>query len=157
MTQYTPNKPGNFGKGFPNDPNNVPEKENLGRLNTLSAGPAVTPDIDRHLDQLLRAAGSGLRRYTNRIVINAMRKAMTEAMGAGWQPIETAPLNGTKVDLWVRPLDAAANGNAGRIADAWHESGRWMRFVGGWPHNVAQCGVPTHWCPLLPPPTEEGK
>lgn len=75
-----------------------------------------------------------------------------------WRPIETAPRDGTEVDVW--------NGN--RIPNA-----KWTRPDGGsdefkaWCHfDVDQCpygnGVdrcwdmiypePTHWMPLPPPP-----
>ncbi|CAH1689019.1 conserved hypothetical protein [Hyphomicrobiales bacterium] len=69
----------------------------------------------------------------------------------GWLDMASAPLTGRKVDLWVRPHDALANGNPNRIADAWYEDGRWMRIVSGngQPAPVGDCGVPTHW--RLPP------
>lgn len=69
----------------------------------------------------------------------------------GWLDMSSAPLTGRKVDLWVRPHDALANGNPDRIADAWYEDGKWMRIVtgSGKPAPVEDCGVPTHW--RLPP------
>jgi len=69
----------------------------------------------------------------------------------GWRDMANAPRDGRKVDLWVRPHDAEANGNPGRIPDAWYQDGRWMRYVPGTdrPVPVDECGVPTHW--RLPP------
>ena len=37
--------------------------------------------------------------------INAMRKALKAAEQAAWQPIETAPRDGTKIDIWVDFVD----------------------------------------------------
>lgn len=75
----------------------------------------------------------------------------------GWQPIETAPKDGKRVDLWVRPWDAFANGNPGRITDAWFEDGEWKRVLAGWPHNVSSCGEATHWMPLATAPSTGGR
>lgn len=48
------------------------------------------PLIDHHLDKVLRASGSGLRHYTMQSTLDAMRKAMAEAMGAGGRDAEWA-------------------------------------------------------------------
>jgi hypothetical protein len=56
----------------------------------------------------------------------------------GWQPIETAPKDGTYV-LLATPR--------GRIAD-----GNFCNYgVWSWPYVMVE---PTHWMPLPPPPTE---
>lgn len=60
----------------------------------------------------------------------------------GWLPIETAPKDGTRVDLWVVPHDAFANGNADRLEARWMERVGWVRIGGGY---VSECGEPTHW------------
>lgn len=66
-----------------------------------------------------------------------------------WQPIETAPKDGTRVDLW-------ADGE--RVCDAWWNAnrGKWMN-----PQPTTNWGIPvleddeatdgdraTHWMPL---------
>jgi hypothetical protein len=62
-----------------------------------------------------------------------------------WQPIESAPKDGTKVDVWCEgkvPL---------RIPNAYFYEERWLHSFNGmriW-HD------PTHWMPLPPPPSEE--
>ncbi|CAO4179105.1 hypothetical protein [Methylorubrum populi] len=62
----------------------------------------------------------------------------------GWLPIETAPKDGTRIDLWVVPHDAFANGNADRLEARWMERVGWVRLGGGY---VSECGAPTHWRP----------
>jgi hypothetical protein len=61
-----------------------------------------------------------------------------------WQPIETAPKDGTPVDLWTA--------EDGRFADAcWNSTRR--RWETQW-ERLAN-SVPTHWMPLPPPPAAE--
>jgi hypothetical protein len=67
-----------------------------------------------------------------------------------WQDIETAPKDGTTVDLWVQPCEDAPDeykfDNPPRRAAncyyhdyTWHGGGRWPM-------------EPTHWMPLPSPP-----
>jgi hypothetical protein len=64
-----------------------------------------------------------------------------------WQPIESAPKDGTKVDVWcVREGKVPL-----RIPNAYFYEERWLHSFNGmriW-HD------PTHWMPLPPPPSEE--
>lgn len=62
-----------------------------------------------------------------------------------WQPISTAPLDKTRVDLWVTyKLNTPR-----RVVDCWYSESEkaWMHFVpaedGPYPWPVG--GVPTHW------------
>lgn len=63
-----------------------------------------------------------------------------------WQPIATAPKDGSDVDLWV---------GGERIPEARWERGRWSVWglsqydCMGW---VVVQGKPTHWMPLPGPP-----
>jgi hypothetical protein len=75
--------------------------------------------------------------------------------GSPWHDIDSAPKDGTRVDLWVRPWDAFANGNPARITDAWFEGSKWKRVLGGWVHDVDDCGEPTHWMPKPAAPGSE--
>lgn len=75
-----------------------------------------------------------------------------------WRPIETAPQNGTTIDLWIRYVE----GEGGyRITNArWdRESGQWQDWAPGdcgdmgwrqldWQHLI------THWMPLPEPPAD---
>jgi hypothetical protein len=66
-----------------------------------------------------------------------------------WQPIETAPKDGTKVDLWVIFKEAGPR----RFPDA-----HWNDKLGGWQlgeYNALDYMTPptiTHWKPLPAPP-----
>jgi hypothetical protein len=73
-------------------------------------------------------------------------------MSDEWQPIETAPTDGTRVLLWcVHPNaefspDPVAEGWAAAVVGEWidHNGGGWT-----W-HGLL--GRMTHWRPLPPPP-----
>lgn len=58
-----------------------------------------------------------------------------------WQPIESAPKDGTVVDLWV---------DGGREADCRWRGGAWVTVEDGCVWSVAS--DPTHWMPLPQPP-----
>lgn len=66
-----------------------------------------------------------------------------------WQPIETAPRDGTRILAWIPCddekheimwMDVSING-----WDRWHYAGGWI---------PAFCQQPTHWQPLPGPPKE---
>jgi len=72
-----------------------------------------------------------------------------------WQPIETAPRDGTVIDLW----EVEKNFGASRATDC-----RWCKFPirggvrEGWGYGLADdpdflSGEVTHWMPLPEPPT----
>jgi len=65
-----------------------------------------------------------------------------------WQPIETAPTDGTQVDLWCRPVRGLTTGSYARVPDCWFSVGRWWRnddngddMMRSEVHNA------THWMP----------
>lgn len=74
--------------------------------------------------------------------------------GEGWRPIETAPKDGTKVDLWCRAPGLSAG--SGRVPDCWFSAGRWWAYD---EHGDDQCRSQvhnaTHWRPLPPPPQDQ--
>lgn len=77
-----------------------------------------------------------------------MREALT-----GWQPIETAPRDGTHIDVWYAPKSPTGEPLIPcRVAYAYFEDGRW------WYQNTSNgLGLrlwqePTHWMPLPEPP-----
>ena len=60
-----------------------------------------------------------------------------------WQPIETAPRDGTRVML----IDTF---------DQWHYIGRWNADLGdqGFWEDMSEYALPTHWMPLPAAPKE---
>jgi hypothetical protein len=63
-----------------------------------------------------------------------------------WQPIETAPKDGTRVLVYVEPFGSLIGSNTfnlfGRTSgDRWYCDGVWL-----------DGSVPTHWMPLPEPP-----
>ena len=70
----------------------------------------------------------------------------------GWQPIETAPKDGTQV-LVGRFVKECPYGKNGRVrADFWDAKRRGWTV---WDRFNAQYWPPTHWQPLPPPPGEK--
>ena len=62
-------------------------------------------------------------------------------MPSEWQPIDTAPKDGTRVLLWLVPTAIA-------MPFGWR-GGRWMGD--DYPLNMAE---PSHWMPMPEPPKE---
>ena len=66
-----------------------------------------------------------------------------------WQPIETAPKDGTKVLLVS---------NRGQVYIGQYDDDRWVRkpepywCIAGMPKTHARAQRPTHWMPLPEPP-----
>lgn len=67
-----------------------------------------------------------------------------------WRNIETAPRDGTLVDLWC--CSGGDERFGARYADCKFEHGhwRWLYHADGW---VKVDYVPTHWMPTPPAPT----
>lgn len=63
-----------------------------------------------------------------------------------WQPIETAPHDGTRVIVWSRDWAGGSEiAEFDGFFDAWAESGDGALLIPG----------PTHWRPLPAPPKEQ--
>jgi hypothetical protein len=81
-------------------------------------------------------------------------RAIVEALGPQWQPIETAPRDGTKFDLWIER-------DSYRVTDAyWSDLQGWWCTDGDYgpeePLPLAIVPAPTHWMPLPAPPAGPG-
>lgn len=72
---------------------------------------------------------------------------------SAWQPIETAPKDGTNIDLWAKQWRVQDDGfNYRRFRTCYwtkgdsmtNRSAYWMHLDSGW--------RPTHWMPLPAPP-----
>ena len=74
----------------------------------------------------------------------------------GWQPIETAPKDGTRVDLWAAERERYMSE---RVTDCWFMYGQWMHHRTIYDEATVDDLAPlynvTHWMPLPPPPQEE--
>jgi hypothetical protein len=85
-------------------------------------------------------------------------KLLAAQQDGGWQPIETAPKDGTWVDLWVRDW----NDNGKRIPFCIWDDDKWLTSV--FPNDygpLSECvntfvkddeWKPTHWRPIPAPP-----
>ena len=78
---------------------------------------------------------------------------------AEWQPIDTAPRDGTLIDVWAVSEDGKTQGRLTNVS--WEEVSDWMGNVReDWfptyrnPHQPKM--VPAYWMPLPQPPKEEG-
>lgn len=73
----------------------------------------------------------------------------------GWEPIETAPKDGTKVDLWMR-IDASPMSmgwsDEFRVPEAWFEVDRWFHYRERGAKSELLTRYITHWMPLRDPP-----
>lgn len=68
------------------------------------------------------------------------------SVDAGWRPIETAPKDGTDILLFYRE---------GIQVGGWDALWHWMADVGDGCTTIS--GQPTHWLPLPPPPSGDGR
>lgn len=85
-----------------------------------------------------------------------------------WQPIETAPKDGTEVLVyradtgvmlarWIAPCDFMTEAEMDHVLDATDDGGDpdWFAadFIGG--GRISNDGLPTHWMPLPAPPNDD--
>lgn len=82
---------------------------------------------------------AALEEYDAQIV--ALKQELDDARTARWQPIETAPKDGSRMLLWTVWRDGFEFADTGYWSDL---------HGGGWVRNGA--GTPTHWMPLPPHP-----
>lgn len=75
-------------------------------------------------------------------------------MVMGWQPIETAPKDGTRVLLWI--VHCNAKYATSPFEEGWIGAciGSWSEHNGGGFTWYGIYGTPTHWRPLPAPPKE---
>lgn len=78
---------------------------------------------------------------------SAMGKVITSAAkqsADGWKPLETAPMDGTRVDLWE-----SVTGQ--RFCNCYVKDGMWHWRC----RPLDRAFLPTHWRPLPPPPNDK--
>lgn len=86
-----------------------------------------------------------------------MNEKKTELVISGWQPIDSAPKDGTKVDLWVRirPSKMDEPESHKRFTDAWWDEGRndWKLGRLCWHSKFyADAHIPELWMPSVKGP-----
>jgi hypothetical protein len=97
------------------------------------------------------------RVYASDKEVIALRAALSGAQGGddGWLPIETAPKDGTRVDLWAAERERYENE---RVPGCWWLEDRWVHqatiFDDEQPLDLATIHRATHWRPLPPAPLE---
>lgn len=70
-----------------------------------------------------------------------------------WQPIATAPKDGTRVDLWGRNLLRYDKAGLRIVNVAWGPVIDWFGHErDDWQHGWGESFEPTHWMPLPPAP-----
>jgi hypothetical protein len=83
--------------------------------------------------------------------------------GDGWMPIETAPKDGTRVMLWMEPMnDARFKPTDGPHAVfgtwvVWSDAMKRDGMRDGWSWYGSPLHWPTHWAPLPAPPSAQEK
>lgn len=76
---------------------------------------------------------------------NELRAQLTAAK-ADWQPIATAPKDGTHVLVGIAGLDRSTG-------EAYHANGAWFTWDSATHTRTVYTTPPTHWLPLPPAPT----
>jgi hypothetical protein len=76
-----------------------------------------------------------------------------------WKPIETAPRDGTAVDVWVEVTVPGRAPKGRREADAVFDDGAWRdsyddEMLEWGPDSYGQKATVTHWTPLPAPPED---
>lgn len=108
--------------------------------------------------------------YTEAIVKDIIEAYERVRADSAWQPIETAPKDGTPIVLYragwdTLPLahwgaqDAVDEDHLDVYFYGWHLKDEFENFGGeqdgflGWNEDIADGAMPTHWMPLPQPPT----
>lgn len=79
------------------------------------------------------------------------KAAWNESPRHQWRPIESAPKDGTLIDLWAECWDANGKMVFRRIPNChWYEDKNRSGWVG-----LYSAEYPTHWMPIPEPPEEK--
>lgn len=75
-----------------------------------------------------------------------------ENRDADWKPIESAPRDGTVIDVWmeIHPSPRSMGmGDSFGVPDAWFSEGKWVHMHRGNPAELEHSYI-THWRPKSP-------
>ncbi len=114
--------------------------ERIAEIEAEFLGAVDAPDLDEDEQDLAQN-------------VAALCDLARQALEGQWLPIETAPKDGTIIDLW---MDDRIADHQFREPDAWWLNGAWVTvnddfLVFPLPHEF----TPTHWRPLPTPPTQQ--
>lgn len=109
---------------------------------------AIKPATDEQIATLEKLGNS--KAFSSLAVRSLIARIRAEAE---WQPIETAPKDGTRIDIWAIN-HSLFNKPGSRIIDAyWGRVSDWMgRERDDWVGAASEHIEPTHWRPLPAPP-----
>jgi hypothetical protein len=89
--------------------------------------------------------------------LDCIRAALEAAEQAAWEPIETAPKDGTLFDLWVVPSQQSISGSGPeRLSDCWFFNNSFRTYDDNYSDCYSEVYNATHWRPLPSPPIKEG-
>jgi hypothetical protein len=104
-------------------------------------------------EDLLSGIGSGCQANAAETGHGSAPQAAFQS-GPEWMPIETAPMEGQPVDLWITPPSGALTHGPCRLTDCWHSAGKWWRYDDVHGDDLCRSEVhnATHWMrlPLSP-------
>lgn len=121
----------------------------------LSAMPQRRVTEDEAVAIMVKASRSEVRgNVTTEQDMRDAYRAILPLINAGtqqqWQSIESAPKDGTRILVYLRPLPQHAEMHVD-AQHSWCDKAHWTNYNGGgWVHY--QLGIPTHWMPLPTPP-----
>lgn len=136
----------------------------------MSAADAVARDDAQVVEIVARALGSRIHRFEfgksdltgvlirdAETVLTALRTAGLTVGAERWLPIESAPRDGTVIDLWVK----GRSSEGWRVANAQWVYGDWqIKISDGFSHCFDKAAEDsdaiTHWRPLPAAPSEGG-
>lgn len=109
-------------------------------------------DAVKAVEAAITCNGVGTRAIEQILADDAIKALRSLPTDDGWQPIATAPRDGTRIDIWdpdcggIRVADAYWSG--GQKSGGWHAPNQDYDGMDG---LYAKDG-PTHWRPLPAPP-----
>lgn len=131
-------------------------REHDANTNFLASASVTAPTLKQVAEEIVRIHRhcdggpncSHCPDLVNALVVAFKAAQKYAATGPGWQPIETAPKDGTAIDLWVRE-----GGAQFRVIGARWMLGQWQCVARGSGQELwVNPSAPTHWMPIPEPP-----
>ncbi len=91
-----------------------------------------------------------------RVEVQLIRELITAALGHQWQPIETAPKDGTPILLWAPEWKYVSRCGWWQSSINGSDDAGWTDgTVISWNYQEVSILLPTRWMPLPDPPTPD--